>query len=86
MAVNNITPIKRSGTDPKYICARLARGGYTEELAAIERHETTPHAVAVKLGWFKPRVHIVPTVEGFAQAILAHLTTEQRADLRSKDW
>jgi hypothetical protein len=72
--------------DATYYRARLERDGHTEELAAIERGETTANAVAVKLGWRSSRISIQPTVEGFARAILAHLTAEQRAELRAKEW
>ena len=42
--------------DATYYRARLERDGKTQELAAIERGETTAHAVAVKLGWRKSRI------------------------------
>ena len=60
----------KHGNSRDYALAKLKRDGYTEELAAIKRGETTPHAVAVKLGWRKPRIQILPTVEGFLQANL----------------
>jgi hypothetical protein len=79
-SVNN-TGFPRGATRAAYIRARLERDGHTEELAAIERKETTAHAVAVKLGWRKPQIQLCPTVEGYAESIKRHLNPEQQAQL-----
>jgi hypothetical protein len=38
-----------------YWINRLAREGYTDLIAAIQRREVSAHAVAVELGWIKRR-------------------------------
>jgi hypothetical protein len=42
------TLVARGATRAAYIRAKLARDGHTQELAAIERKEITPHAVAAQ--------------------------------------
>lgn len=83
-AERNANPIsirRQHGTSRNYILKKLARDGYTQELAAIKRGETKPKTVAKKLGWIPRTVEIQPTVEGFERAMLRHLDAHQRAEL-----
>jgi hypothetical protein len=78
---SNTTFVSR-GSD--YIRARLKRDGHTDELAAIERGETTAHAVAVELGWRKPMVQHAATVEGFARAARRALSLSELQQLKEQ--
>src|SRR5215831_15810700 len=64
-----------------YIRARLERDGLTNELAAIDRGETTANAVAIKLKWRAAMVQHAATVEGFTRAILSHLSPLEQAQV-----
>lgn len=65
-----------------YIRARLERDGHTELLAKVERGEASANAAAIGLGWRTRRIQVAPTVQGFASSAQAHLSPEQRLELK----
>jgi hypothetical protein len=68
--------------DTTYIRARLERDGKTALLDQIERGEISAHAAAVKAGIRHRMISLRPTVQGFLSAALAHLSPEQRLELK----
>lgn len=69
---------KLIGNTHNYITARLKRDGHEELLAKVERKEISAHAAAIEMNWRKRTIAVIPTVEGFARSIRAHLTPDEQ--------
>jgi hypothetical protein len=65
-----------------YVCGRLESEGRTELLAQVERGEISANAAAKEAGYRKLKVCHLPTVPGFLKAAQAHLSPQQRLELK----
>jgi hypothetical protein len=73
---------EEGGNSAAYIRARLKRDGKTELLGKVERGEISAHKAAKEAGYRKQAVCHLPTVPGFLKAAQAHLSPEQRLELK----
>lgn len=81
--VDNIHDSTRpTGTSAQAALRRL-RKNRPDLLKRVEAGELSAHSAMIEAGFLKSTLTIQPTVQGFARAINAKLSTEQRSELRN---
>jgi hypothetical protein len=80
-AGDNVARVSHGSNSPNEILRRLKRD-HKELAAKVVSGEMSAHAAGIEAGFVKPVVSHRPTVQGFLSAALAHLSPEQRLELK----